>query len=218
MTEPKTSQLTKGRMEALSDGVFAIAMTLLAFQLANPVLTAAKSEDELLLALGFLWPVFVSYAISFLALGLYWCSHHALASFLEKMDTRQLWFNLAFLFCISLIPFSASMLGEKFGLRSAAIIYGGNLSAASLIIFLSWRGAVDHRHLMPPGFDPAIRAYIYKLHLGMTVIYLGAAAAAFWNPMVSFWAYVLIALVHLGLQLLNPITERPSRVSSSIHR
>jgi len=214
MMEPKTSSLTKGRMEALSDGVFAIAMTLLAFQLANPALTAAKSEEQLVLALGLLWPVFVSYVVSFLALGLYWCSHHALASFLERMDTRQLWLNLIFLFCISLIPFSAAMLGEKFGLRSAAVIYGCNLSATSLIIFLSWRGALDHRHLMPSEFNPAIRAYIYKLHLGMTVIYLGAAAAAFLNPLVAFWAYVLIALVHLALQLFTPVTERPSRVSS----
>jgi uncharacterized membrane protein len=213
MTNPTTSLLTKGRMEALSDGVFAIAMTLLAFQLANPVLTAAKSDDELVLALGQLWPVFVSYAISFLALGLYWCSHHALASFLERMDTRQLWLNLTFLFCISLIPFSAGMLGEKFGMRSAAIIYGGNLSAASLAMFLSWRGAWGARNLIQPGVDPAIRAFIYKLHLGMTVVYLGAAAAAIWSPVASFWIYVLIALVHLGLQLFTPITERPFRVS-----
>lgn len=201
-------------MESLSDGVFAIAMTLLAFQLANPTLTAAKSEEQVLSALGLMWPVFTSYAISFLALGLYWCSHHVLAFFLEKMDTRQLWLNLAFLFCISLIPFSAAMLGEKFGLRSAAVLYGGNLGAASLIIFLSWRGAWDLRNLIQPGVDPAIRTYIYKLHLGLTLAYLGAAAAAFINPLISFWAYVSIALFHLALQLFTPITERPSRVAS----
>lgn len=201
-------------MEALSDGVFAIAMTLLAFQLANPTLTAAKSEEQVLSALGSLWPVFVSYGISFLALGLYWISHHALAAFLEKMDTRQLWLNLAFLFCISLIPFSAAMLGEKFGLRSAAVLYGGNLGAASLMIFLSWRGAWDIRNLIQPGADPFVRAYIYKLHLGLTLVYLGAAAAAFINPLISFWAYVSIALFHLALQLFTPITERSSRVAS----
>ncbi len=213
MTEPQTSFLTKARMESLSDGVFAIAMTLLAFQLANPVLAAAKSEEELIFALGRLWPVFISYLISFMALGLYWISHHALAAFIGGMDTRQLWLNLTFLFCISLIPFSAGMLGEKFGLRPPVIIYGANLSAASLIMFLSWRSAWDVRNLIRPGFDPAIRSYIYKLHLGLTVAYLAAGAAAFWNPMVSFWAYVLIALFHLALQLFAPITEMPSRVS-----
>jgi len=210
MAKPKVSVLTKGRMEALSDNVFAVAMTLLAFQLATPALAAAKSEEQLVSALRLLWPVFVSYGISFVALGLYWISHHALAAFLEKMDTHQLWLNLAFLFCISLIPFSAGMLGEKFGLRSATIIYGANLAAASLTIFLSWRGAWDLRKLIQPGVDPFIRAYIYKLHLGLTVVYLAAAAAAFINPLVSFWAYVLIASAHLALQLFSPITERPS--------
>ncbi len=201
-------------MEALSDGVFAIAMTLLAFQLASPALKTAKSEDEVILALVSLWPVFVSYGISFLALGLYWISHHALAAFLEKTDTHQLWLNLAFLFCISLIPFSAAMLGEKFGMRSAALLYGCNLSATSLMVFLSWRGAWDIRKLIQPVFDPGIRAYIYKLHLDMAFSYLVAAVAAFWNPLVSFWAYVLIALVHLALQLFAPVTERQMPVSS----
>jgi uncharacterized membrane protein len=208
--------LNKGRMEALSDGVFAIAMTLLAFQLANPALTAAKSEEQLISALGLLWPVFISYAISFLALGLYWCSHHALSVFMERMDTHQLWLNLAFLFSVSLIPFSAAMLGEKFGLRSSAVFYGCNLGVTSLIMLLSWRWAWDVRKLIHPGIDPAIRAYIYKLHLGMTLVYLGAAAAAFLEAKVSFWAYVLIALVHLGLQLFYPITERSSRVLTKL--
>jgi len=213
MVEQKSSLLTKGRMEQLSDGVFSIAMTLLAFQLASPALAAAKSEEQIIAALGLLWPVLVSYAISFLALGLYWNSHHALGHFLERTDTRQLWLNLTFLFCVSLIPFSAGMLGEKFGLRSAAIIYGVNLSAASLMMFLSWRCALDLRHLVQPDFDPASRLYIYRLHLSMTIIYLAAAAVAFLSPVVSFWAYVLIALIYLGLQLLAPVTERPSRAS-----
>jgi uncharacterized membrane protein len=213
MAEEKSTLITKARMENLSDGVFSIAMTLLAFQLATPALRAAKSEEQLIMALGMLWPVFVSYGISFLALGLYWCSHHALGHFLEGTNMRQLWLNLAFLFCISLIPFSAGMLGEKFGLRSATVLYGGNLSMASLMMFLLWRGAFNQGYLIQSGFDAANRVYIYRIHLSLAVIYLGAAAAAFLSPVVSFWAYVLIALVQLGFQLIAPVTDRPVRAS-----
>ena len=135
----ETSQLiSKSRLEALSDGVFAIVMTILVLQLGGSEISNAETSRQLDAALLAQWPTFVSYAISFMVVGLYWISHHLYFTFIRDVNEDQLWLNLLFLFCLSFIPFSADLIGEHPDYRAGAVLYGFNLSACTGALYLNW--------------------------------------------------------------------------------
>ena len=129
------------RIEALSDGIFAIVMTLLVLELKVPHLQD-NSNGELLRYLLSLSPVFISYVISFIILGIYWVGHHNQMHFIKKSDRTFLWLNLMFFMFVSLVPFSAALLGEFHTDQISVIIYGLNLSFCGLSLFLIWRHAI----------------------------------------------------------------------------
>lgn len=129
------------RIEALSDGIFAIVMTLLVLELKVPHLQN-NSNGELLRYLLSLSPVFISYVISFIILGIYWVGHHNQMHFIKKSDRTFLWLNLMFFMFVSLVPFSAALLGEFHTDQISVIIYGLNLSFCGLSLFFIWRHAI----------------------------------------------------------------------------
>jgi uncharacterized membrane protein len=106
-----TTGIGKGRIEALADGVFAIAMTLLILEVKVPDLLPDQIEqlpDRLLQ----LWPNFAAFGISFLICGVYWVGHHAQLHYIRRSDRFFIWLNIVFLMVISAIPFSAALIGE----------------------------------------------------------------------------------------------------------
>src|ERR1700737_1299223 len=105
-------QLSRNRIEALTDGVFAVAMTLLVLDIKVPELPQPMATDELLRQLLALWPKFLSYVISFVILGVYWVGHHVQLSFIRRADRPLLWINILFLLWVALVPFSTALLGE----------------------------------------------------------------------------------------------------------
>src|SRR5262245_27599586 len=115
--------LSKARIEALTDGVFAIAMTLLIFGVKVPVITPV-TEKALRHELIQLWPSILTYAISFVMLGIYWVGHHNQYHYIQRTDRIFLWINIFFLMCVSSIPFSTSLLGQYPTERTALTIYG----------------------------------------------------------------------------------------------
>ncbi len=164
--------MNKIRIEALSDGVFAIVMTILVLELKVPHIRGEETSNQLLWQkLIDLWPVFRSYLISFLIVGMYWLAHSAFFHLFTRQVNRVLAnFNTLFLMFVSLIPFSAHLLGEYPRHYPAILIYGLNIIVVGLILFLMLRLAIhDHevRHeavsqrlivqatvrvLLPPGF------------------------------------------------------------------
>lgn len=98
------------RLETLADGVFAIVMTLLVFELRIPELPGAAAAD-LWAAVVLLGPSLLSFIVSFLVLGVYWVGHHSQFQHIRRADQTLLWLNILFLMCVSLVPFSAGMLG-----------------------------------------------------------------------------------------------------------
>ena len=114
------------RIAAFSDGVFAIAITLLALQLEIPfgdrVDVWAELQD--------LWPSFLSFAISFAVIGAYWIAHHRLFSLVERYDRRLLWLNLLSLFFIVLMPFTTSLIGEHGDSDVSVIVYALSVAGA----------------------------------------------------------------------------------------
>jgi uncharacterized membrane protein len=125
-------QLSRNRIEALTDGVFAVAMTLLVLDIKVPELEPPSATAELPLKLLALWPKFLSYLISFVILGVYWVGHHIQLSFIRRADRPLLWINVLFLLWVALVPFSTALLGEYAKTRIAIAVYGANLIAIGL--------------------------------------------------------------------------------------
>ena len=132
------------RLAALSDGIFAVAMTLLVLDLRIPVITVSNrliQEQDLLNALVKLGPNILPYVMSFLTLGIFWVGQQTQLNFFSKSDRYLTWINLAFLLAVTLMPFSTGLLAAYVTLRVALLIYWLNIVLLGIIIFFSWRYA-----------------------------------------------------------------------------
>ena len=130
--------LSKGRMEALTDGIFAIAMTLLVLELKVPDLPKSAASSELLHKIGEEGPAFFSFLFSFMYCGLLWVMHHLAMHFVRHLQLALVWLNLLFLMSISTMPFSCAMLGHFVRSRVAEEIYFGNTLVAAALLALQW--------------------------------------------------------------------------------
>ncbi|MGZ7092121.1 MAG: TMEM175 family protein [Candidatus Angelobacter sp.] len=130
--------LSKGRMEALTDGIFAIAMTLLVLELKVPDLPRSASTSELLHRIGEETPAFFSFLVSFLYCGLLWVMHHLAMHFVRHLQVALVWLNLLFLMAVAVMPFSCGLLGHFLRNRAAQEIYFGNTLVAAALLAMQW--------------------------------------------------------------------------------
>ncbi len=187
--------LSKNRIEALSDAIFAFAMTLLVLDVKIPKLPeAAVQAGQLLPTLLALWPKFLSYVMSFVVLGVYWVAHHGYAHFLKRTDRWMLWLNLLFLMFIVLVPFSTDLLGDYPKERVAVMIYGANFVALGLAFYLQWRYATTGHRLVGRDLEPEVIRRGRRRMLGAAAVYCCAALLALANPMLSIIMYAVIPL------------------------
>src|SRR4051795_9944529 len=112
--------MTKGRMEAFSDGVVAILITIMVLELKVPQGTDAEALRGLL-------PAFLTYVLSFVYLGIYWVNHHHMLTMTERINGKILWANLHLLFWLSLVPAATGWLGESHGAVLPTVVYGATL-------------------------------------------------------------------------------------------
>lgn len=179
--------MSKGRIEAFSDGVIAIIITIMVLELTIP-------HDAELAALLPLAPVFFSYALSFLYLGIYWNNHHHLFQAIKHVDGRVLWANLHLLFWLSLIPFATGWMGENdFGAWPVAL-YGVILFLAAIAYFVLTRKLIALH-----GQDSVLATAIGRDFKGRIspVIYVVAIVLAFVNSWLACGLYVLVAVMWL---------------------
>ncbi len=127
-----------GRLAALSDGLFAIAMTLIVLEIRVPDIGPIQTDRQLLEALGELGPRFVTYLLSFLTLGLFWVGQQTQLNHLARGDRNLTWIFLAFLAAVAVMPFSTSLLAEFIELRVALVAYWANIFIIGLILYGSW--------------------------------------------------------------------------------
>jgi uncharacterized membrane protein len=130
--------LSKGRIEALSDGVFAIAMTLLVLELKIPDLPKETTQAELLLKLKELLPHFYSYAMTFILAGVFWLFHHFTYHFIRHTTRALLWMNIIFLMFVSLLPFSTHFMADFMRQPVALMFYFGNQTVLALLLRVQW--------------------------------------------------------------------------------
>jgi uncharacterized membrane protein len=202
--------MSKSRFEAASDGVFAIAITLLVLGLAVPAGQQYAAEPELVKALRELWPGFLAYALSFAVIGIMWNNHQMLFRSVERID-RTTWFlNLLLLGITAFIPFSTAVLGAHWNLRPAAVLYGLTLVAASITYNGLLHYLISRRAFRSFVTGKAIRDTLFHYRVGLTV-YVAALLIAFLIPVVSFslyWAITIYYLFPRGVDADLPEAER----------
>ena len=195
------------RLAALSDGVFAVAMTLLVLDLKGPAVEAVHSEADLRHALFALFPKLVTYLMSFLTLGIFWTGQQTQLNELKRSDRHLAWINLGFLFGVTLLPFSTGLLADFMSYRTTLLIYWLNILYPGVVLYANWtyaRRAGLVREETPAYFDRVIRRRI----VGAQLLYgLGAALCVF----STYWSIAFIVLVQLNFAIAPPL-GRLSRI------
>jgi uncharacterized membrane protein len=179
--------MTTSRLEAFSDAVIAILMTIMVLELRIP-----HGED--LHALRPLLPVFLTYVLSFIYLGIYWNNHHHLLHAAHQVSGRVLWANLHLLFWLSLFPFMTGWMGENHVHEIPTALYGGVLLMAAIAYYL-----LQLTIITADGMDSHVREAIGRDLKGKVspIIYGTGIALAFLAPWVSVGLYVAVALIWL---------------------
>ena len=180
------------RIEALTDGVFAIAMTLLVlnFEVPNPL--EGKGAFELHHTLRRLWPNFLHYAISFLLLSIFWIKSHQQYHFIKRSDQRLLWLSLMSLFFICLLPFTTSLVSDYGNMPVAAIVFEANLLAAGAAFHLQWLYATRDKHLVDANLDTRVVVAYRRSSLVVPLVSIAAIAVSIFHPRLGTGFYFLV--------------------------
>jgi uncharacterized membrane protein len=175
--------MTTGRLEAFSDGVIAIIVTIMVLELRAPA-------QPTFAALGKVAPVFLSYGLSFLVVAIMWVNHHHLIHAVHNATARLLWSNLNLLFWMSLVPFVTDFLGKNYHEPMAVALYGLDLSLCGMAFYLLRLELVDQdRH---DGNLADYHARIQRKNLLSTFLYLLSAPLAYLSIYASFFIFALI--------------------------
>jgi uncharacterized membrane protein len=138
--------LSKNRIEALTDGIFAVVMTLLVLDISVPQISSSAhyaigsvaAGTELLKRLFDLWPKILSFGISFIILAIYWMAHHRQFHYIKHLDRTLIWINIIFLMAACLLPFSTSLLGEYREQEISILVYGSNSIIIGSLLYIQW--------------------------------------------------------------------------------
>ena len=193
----------KGRLEAFSDGVIAIIITIMVLELKVPHLPTAEALLPLL-------PVFLSYVLSFVYVGIYWNNHHHMLHASTKVSGAVLWANLHFLFWLSLFPFATGWMGENHFASIPSALYGAVLLMAAVAYWLlqqSIIGAEGHASILGLAVGRDWKGKVSPL------LYLLAIGATAWLPWVAQAIYVFVAVLWLvpDRRIENALRERGTR-------
>lgn len=186
--------MSKGRFEAFSDGVFAVAITLLVLEIHLPTLHDV-ADAQLGLALWHLWPQVLTYVISFATIGIIWLNHHTMFHLVKQIDRHTLVSNLLLLMIVCFIPFSTSVLTTYGILRDGVFLYGGTLTAMALAYNLLWYHAA--RHVDSGTCDRSTVVLNTVRNLSGSIIYVAATLCAFLDPRISVGLFLAVALFYL---------------------
>ena len=185
------------RLAALSDGVFAVAMTLLVLDLRTPAAEAIHSEHDLLVALSGLLPRLATYFMSFLTLGIFWLGQQVQLDRLARSDRDLAWLHLAFLCAVTLVPFSTALLAEHIVSRVALVVYWSNIVVLGALLYWTWGRAVNARLLSEDTQPEVVAAICRRILIAQSLYAFGAALCVF----STYWSITFIALVQLNYAL-----------------
>ena len=201
------------RLEAFSDGVFAIAITLLILEIHVPTVDQVEGSAGLSSALLDLWPSYFGYLVSFLVIGIMWINHHNIFKFFRGVDHWLLAINLALLLCISFIPFPTALLAEHIthpDERTATVLYAAVFFVTALVFNALWRYPTRRAPwLLEPDADQRAIATITRRFTYGPPAYLAAAVISWFYPNAGLVALALIAVLYLAPVVLGDSVDRP---------
>ena len=182
------------RLAAMSDGIFAVAMTLLLLELRVPARDLVHSEADLRHALALLSPQLLVYVMSFITLGIFWVGQQTQLNHLARSDRELTWIHLTFLFAVTLMPFSTRLLIEFLAYRTALLAYWTNILALGVVLYASWGHATKAglvKEDIPANVPPAI---CRRILIGQSLYAFGALLCVF----NTYWSIAFIVLVQLN--------------------
>ena len=195
------------RLHGFSDGVFAVAITLLVLQFQVPHVPAVQLAGALLR----LWPAYASYLLSFAVVGVYWVAHWNIVHELHSGDRNLAWLNIGFLACVAFIPFPASLVGAYGAERPAVMLYGGTLVVTGLMLRAVWVYALRKNLIDAP---PGLERYAMIRQLVPPAIYLAGLIIALGAPAAALAIYVCVPLLYIiPSRYINgrPVAPREAR-------
>jgi uncharacterized membrane protein len=199
--------VSTSRIEAFSDGVFAIAATLLVLELKVPHVEPGELGGTLLGN----WPSYATYVVSFLVIGIIWVNHHAVLERIRKVDRPLLFLNLVFLMAVAVIPFPTALLAEylKAGHDEhlAAAVYGGSMTLMGVTFGSIWAYAVLGGDLLHEGIDPARARRSLWIFAAGNPLYVLAIGASLLSAKLALAIYALLALFYM-FDVLPELTQQ----------
>jgi uncharacterized membrane protein len=193
-----TEESKLARVEAFSDAVFAIAITLLVLDISVPnrlPLRSVPTELENLV------PQVLSYMLSFAVVGIFWLSHHRIFGYLNRQDTPLLLLNLVFLLLVALLPFPTKLIDNYGTSLSVTLLYPGLLALTAIALYTMWWYATGGRRLVDPRLDDRTVSVVAIRSLGFAAIFILSMLAALVSVHLAQVVWLLAALTAAGLQL-----------------
>jgi uncharacterized membrane protein len=187
--------VTTSRLETFSDGVLAIAATLLVISVTVDARGGALGH-----ALGHSWPKYAAYGVSFVTIGIWWVNHHAFLEMLGRSDRRFLFANIAFLGCIAFLPFPTGLVAEHLrdgGVRAAALAYGLTMTAAAVCFAGSWLYASKGRRLIRDSVEQRKVDEMTRSVLPGAPINAVATVVAIWSPYTALVLFAALSLFYV---------------------
>ncbi|MGA2646315.1 MAG: TMEM175 family protein [Candidatus Sulfotelmatobacter sp.] len=182
------------RIAALSDGIFAVAMTLLVLDLRVPAAEAVHSEHDLRRILIALSPRLLVFLMSIMTNGIFWIGQQTQLNYFARSDRNLAWIHIGFLCAITLTPFSTSLLAEFIRYRTALLVYWSNILLLGLTLYWSWSYAT-RAHLLVDDLPPEIHPAVIRRIVIAQSLYAAGAALCFIN---TYWSIAAIVMVQVN--------------------
>lgn len=196
------------RIEALSDGVFAVALTLLVLDIKVPITELIHTEKDLVNAIYHLTPNFLVYFLSFMTVGIFWTGQTTQFKYIEKSDRNLNWITLLHLLFVSLLPFSTALLSEHITLKFAIAIYWFNILLLGVSLYINWKYALKNKFISVENVDiPAIDSAISKRIVIAQSLYAFGALLCFISPLLSI-SFIIIIQLNYAFGIVNGFTKK----------
>lgn len=189
----KLAGQSAGRIDAISDAVFGVAMTLLVLEIKVPELEGKVTEMELVHAFMALMPKFLVYFLSFMTAGIFWTGQSAQFRHIKSSDRNLNWINLLFLLFVSLLPFSTAFLGDHINFRFAILLYWFNIFLMGLMLYINWEYAMKHNFISEETRDQVYRPIKRRIVTAQS-LYLAGALLGFINPFIGIAFIIAVQL------------------------
>lgn len=194
--KPTSSIHGNERLIFLSDGVFAITITLLVLEIKVPEIPEALVATELPNALLHLLPKILAHILSFIVLGIYWSGHHNTFMHIKRHNRFLLWLNILFLMCVASMPFATGLLSQYHEHLLSIVTYSGILAGAGLVMDLMWWYATTH-NLVEEDIDSEFVAFVHHRNRLAPVIYLLSIAISFFSITVAKFLIFIVAVLYI---------------------